>query len=695
MGISDRYVIVVRSVSNKFTNLSFSHDAKMADDDTEIIECKIASDEEFDSLTRVVLDIMPDLGEGFVNRCLEFYEYSTERVINALFEDRLPPKLNKLDRSLPKLTKLIKPAPVPELKKNVAKKEPSSSYSSVIKGEQVEGENQVLNRILQDAKNVNLDSMKNVGNIDTGVYNKRINSEKQSKTNTANEENTSTAKRSKLQEFENNVNAGKFKYDVNEKLRSMAPMNLFYNKIKDSPRTHKDKRCLYFADLLHPSLGNLKKSLQINFMVDWDWLSMNYEATKNGHKPLTIICGEDASFQAINNGNEFPDVTVKLQKSKIPFGTHHSKMMVFVYDDDSVRVVVHTANLTASDWENTTQGLWVSPKCPKMNDASPDDKTDSELEGDSPTEFKQSLVRYLNSYELPAIQAFISKIKSCDFSKVNAFFVSSIPGSHPLKGPTNPLDAWGHVLVGKILRRHNHHISGSDSNENDVEDEFSVVLQSSSIGSLGGESIDDSFLAELVTSLNVSPDRSAQKLPSDVKVVYPTKCNVLEAYGGPIQGSSCLPYSRDTHNKQTWLKEQMCPWNSNGLNRTQSMPHIKTYIRLSGEQEEQNTEETNSMQARASYFLLTSANLSKAAWGSLSKSKEPKLFIRSYEVGVLLLPRFTHGESASSYSVYNPANRENMFDVTLPYDLLLKKYDQCDEPWTQECLGEIFGTMFG
>ena len=29
--------------------------------------------------------------------------------------------------------------------------------------------------------------------------------------------------------------------------------------------------------------------------------------------------------------------------------------MVFVYEDESVRVVVHTANLVGSDWENRTQ----------------------------------------------------------------------------------------------------------------------------------------------------------------------------------------------------------------------------------------------------------------------------------------------------------------------------------------------------
>ena len=38
-----------------------------------------------------------------------------------------------------------------------------------------------------------------------------------------------------------------------------------------------------------------------------------------------------------------------------------------------------------------------------------------------------------------------------------------------------------------------------------------------------------------------------------------------------------------------------------------------------------------------SWFLLTSANLSKAAWGTLQKQGN-QLMIRNYELGVLILP---------------------------------------------------------
>ena len=39
----------------------------------------------------------------------------------------------------------------------------------------------------------------------------------------------------------------------------------------------------------------------------------------------------------------------------ILYGTHHTKMMFFEYTE-GMRVVIHTANLVDSDWEDRTQG---------------------------------------------------------------------------------------------------------------------------------------------------------------------------------------------------------------------------------------------------------------------------------------------------------------------------------------------------
>ncbi|XP_014260275.1 activating signal cointegrator 1 complex subunit 2 isoform X2 [Cimex lectularius] len=52
-------------------------------------------------LIEEVKDILPQLGDGFIERCLVYYKYSSADVINAILEDSLPPSLQSLDRELP------------------------------------------------------------------------------------------------------------------------------------------------------------------------------------------------------------------------------------------------------------------------------------------------------------------------------------------------------------------------------------------------------------------------------------------------------------------------------------------------------------------------------------------------------------------------------------------------------------------
>ena len=58
-------------------------------------------DIELASLVTSILDLFPDLGAGFIEECLKYFNNSTEDVINSLLEDKLPPHLRELDRSLP------------------------------------------------------------------------------------------------------------------------------------------------------------------------------------------------------------------------------------------------------------------------------------------------------------------------------------------------------------------------------------------------------------------------------------------------------------------------------------------------------------------------------------------------------------------------------------------------------------------
>ena len=87
-------------------------------------------------------------------------------------------------------------------------------------------------------------------------------------------------------------------------------------------------------------------------------------------------------------------------------------MMLIGYKDGSMRVIVSTANLVEDDWHNRTQGIWVGPKCePLLENA---DTTT----GESPTGFREDLVRYLVSYNLPKLQPWIARIRKTSFKHV-------------------------------------------------------------------------------------------------------------------------------------------------------------------------------------------------------------------------------------------------------------------------------------
>lgn len=86
--------------------------------------------------------------------------------------------------------------------------------------------------------------------------------------------------------------------------------------------------------------------------------------------------------------------------------------MFLGYADGSMRVVVSTANLVEDDWHNRTQGLWLSPRCPRCADDA------DTAAGGGPTGFRDDLVRYLVTYNVARLQPWIARIRRTDFSAV-------------------------------------------------------------------------------------------------------------------------------------------------------------------------------------------------------------------------------------------------------------------------------------
>ncbi|CAF5067587.1 unnamed protein product, partial [Rotaria magnacalcarata] len=106
--------------------------------------------------------------------------------------------------------------------------------------------------------------------------------------------------------------------------------------------------------------------------------------------------------------------------------------MMFLLYETGLRIVIHTANLILQDWKQKTQGIWISPICPKMND-----------DRESKTNFKKDLLEYIERYRARPLQFWQKTISEHDFNSINVHLISSTPGRHT--GPD--LNKFGHLKL--------------------------------------------------------------------------------------------------------------------------------------------------------------------------------------------------------------------------------------------------------
>ncbi|KFD47845.1 hypothetical protein M513_11259, partial [Trichuris suis] len=392
---------------------------------------------------------------------------------------------------------------------------------------------------------------------------------------------------------------------------------------------------LGLADVLAQNSKELESSAQFNFMIDPEWLLSCYPKQCR-HLPLLIVTSRNSSswdeLKAL--AKRSPNVQLVDAPLPIPFGSHHSKMILLKYSS-GIQVVVHTANLIDGDW------IYISPIYPPI--------VGDKEESDSHTNFKKDLLAYLRAYKNKFILEWCDIISKHDFRQAKVYFVASVPGRHQGENMEN----WGHPKLQCLLRRHlNVQVDAS----------WPLVCQFSSIGSLGSTA-DKWLLGEFSNSLKQTHGQQMSASPN-VKLIYPcvedVRCS-LEGY----EGGGCLPYSYKTAFKQDYLKRYLHRWRSERNGRSRACPHIKSYLRCNGTFD------------KLAWFLLTSANLSKAAWGCYEKNAT-QIFIRSFEVGVLFLPH-SFNQDVFALNKKDVENEEVVFPM--PYDLPPARYDSKDEPW--------------
>ncbi|XP_071079809.1 tyrosyl-DNA phosphodiesterase 1-like [Haliotis cracherodii] len=440
-----------------------------------------------------------------------------------------------------------------------------------------------------------------------------------------------------------------------EIFRENQPLSFYMTKVTGIDDIYNAYGSINIRDILSASMGNLEASCQFNFMFEVDWIMSQYPAEFR-KKPLTLVHGEQRGGLAtlLANTAPYPNITCCQAKLDIMYGTHHTKMMLLLYDE-GLRVVIHTANLIERDWYQKSQGVWVSPVFPKL----PADQItgDGKVQGDSPSHFKQDLLQYIAAYRAHKLTVWEKHIKAHDMSTAKVHIIGSVPGRHI----GDQKSCWGHMKLRKVLQR-----QGPDASRVKL---WPVIGQFSSIGSLGptAESwVCNEWLQSLSSTRGMSVTPKA-----NMTLVFPSVDNVRVSLEGYPAGTS-VPYTMKTAQKQKYIHQHFRQWKSEGRGRSRACPHIKTYVRPSPDSTE------------LAWFLVTSANLSKAAWGAFEKNGS-QLMIRSYEIGVLFLPSHFGCETLPATNDAEEAvARSDEVVFPLPYDLPLTPYVKGDRPWMMD-----------
>ncbi|KAM0283114.1 hypothetical protein ACHAQH_002718 [Verticillium albo-atrum] len=454
--------------------------------------------------------------------------------------------------------------------------------------------------------------------------------------------------------------------------------------IRDLPDSSNED-AVSLKDLLGDPL--ISECWEFNFLHDIPFLMSHFDGDTRDLVKVHVVHGfwkrEDGNRVALQEeAAAWKNVELHVAPMPEMFGTHHTKMMVLFRHDDTAQVIVHTANMIAKDWTNMTNAVWRSPLLPMASktengETFAEGETEANEDFGSGRKFKIDLMRYLRAYDVRKItlRPLTEQLMKYDFSGVRAVFIASVPGRHAVHDTSQT--AWGWPALKRALRRVPVKAGKSE-----------VVVQISSIATLGGT---DAWLKRcLFDSLSYSKGFSIAMRPS-FKVVFPTPDEIRRSLDGYASGGSIHTKIKSPQQvKQlAYLRPIFCHWandapNGKGLGedailqdagRQRAAPHIKTYVRYG----------TQSID----WALLTSANLSKQAWGEAASAAQ-EVRVASWEAGVLIWPSLVAGtDKATMVGTFKadapgedtPSDGGTVVGLRMPYSLPLQLYGKDEVPW--------------
>lgn len=314
-----------------------------------------------------------------------------------------------------------------------------------------------------------------------------------------------------------------------------------------------------------------------------------------------------------------------------------------------LRIVIHTSNLLHNDIYLKAQGAYVQDFSLKRND--------SQLQ----SEFEQTLVSYLSSYGYNKKNKWSAygdnitlndQIARYDFDLALVKLVPSVPGYYDSPDKCN---VQGYLRLKSLI---SDYILSHERKDNNL---CPIVCQFSSIGSLS-----EKWIRDFASSLSVDTGRDVVDADR-LMLVYPTVEEIRTSIEGYAGGASVPGKSKNL--RKTFISPLLHKWSggSSSIHKPSNIPHMKTYYQLSKDKD------------LLEWFVLTSHNLSKAAWGEVIDSQYGKcLRILSWEMGVFCCPKLIADQQLVPFDMIKDSGS---FVIPLPYQTQPERYGADDQPW--------------
>ena len=423
-----------------------------------------------------------------------------------------------------------------------------------------------------------------------------------------------------------------------------------------------------------------------NYMIDLEWLLQLEHvgpALRSVQDHILCLSGE-ASNHRISAAAKASGILSKLRivspPLPLPYGTHHAKTFLGV-NRRGMRLMICTANYLCDDWTRKNQGIYCQDFPFRHNfDSRSESWSNVQADGGGPKEegaFERDLVTYFVRSGWSNAATILNRF---DFSAAQGLhIISSVPGYHIHKRSSDDDPLFGLWKLKDIVSKHvpllitteQLHISTLETPRNVDRRAYhpsycpptavaTVTWQYSSQGSLNDKFLSDFRHAMTMTKAHDRGTRSILTLGQqptaliDVKVIFPTEQEIRNSVEGwrsglsiPVPMKNFHPYINSRlfrwgqHHREKVEKVVVVEQDENSGRRKigdrhRAMPHIKTYTRFQSITNVANGQEKDILD----YFILTSANLSRAAWGDVQKDGQ-QLQIRSFELGVLFSPMFS------------------------------------------------------